>query len=79
MFIAQSTNPDPRRADARLNKQFVFDRPLKDKGRINRDVKTAIACSAAALVNDGDTIILDSGSTNSLMTGPLQGKRGWWS
>lgn len=61
---------------ARLNKQFVFDRPLEDKGRINRDVKTAIACAAAALVNDGDTVILDSGSTTSLMTGPLQEKRG---
>ncbi|KAA8998089.1 DeoR/GlpR transcriptional regulator [Affinibrenneria salicis] len=59
---------------AMLNKQFVFDRPLQDKGRINRDVKYSIACAAAALVNDGDAIILDSGSTTSLMAQQLMGK-----
>lgn len=60
---------------AKLNKQFVFDRPLRDKGRINRDVKYSIACAAAALVNDGDSIILDSGSTISQMVTHLQGKQ----
>jgi DeoR family transcriptional regulator of aga operon len=56
---------------AMLNKQFAFDRPLQDKGRINRDVKYAIACAAAELVNDGDAIILDSGSTTSQMAQQL--------
>ncbi|MCS2168353.1 transcriptional repressor AgaR [Scandinavium manionii] len=60
---------------AKLNKQFVFDRPLQDKGRINRDVKYTIACAAAALVNDGDSLILDSGSTISQMVPQLQGKQ----
>jgi DeoR family transcriptional regulator of aga operon len=60
---------------AMLNKQFAFDRPLQDKGRINRDVKYAIACAAAQLVNDGDAIILDSGSTTSQMAQQLVGKK----
>lgn len=60
---------------AMLNKQFAFDRPLQDKGRINRDVKYTIACAAAELVNDGDAIILDSGSTTSQMAQQLVGKK----
>lgn len=32
---------------AMLNQQFAFDRPLRDKGRLNRDVKTLIANAAA--------------------------------
>ncbi|CAI0694275.1 Glycerol-3-phosphate regulon repressor [Serratia quinivorans] len=60
---------------AMLNKQFAFDRPLQDKGRLNRDVKYAIACAAAELVNDGDAIILDSGSTTSQMAQQLVGKK----
>lgn len=58
-----------------LNKQFAFDRPLQDKGRINRDVKHAIACAAAALIEDGDAVILDSGSTTSQMAPQLAGKK----
>ncbi|MCG8707194.1 DeoR family transcriptional regulator [Brenneria sp. 4F2] len=60
---------------ATLNKQFVFDRPLQDKGRINRDVKYSIACAASALINDGDAVILDSGSTTSLMAQQMMGKK----
>jgi DeoR family transcriptional regulator of aga operon len=60
---------------AMLNKQFAFDRPLQDKGRLNRDVKYAIACAAAELVKDGDAIILDSGSTTSQMAQQLVGKK----
>ncbi|WP_048795611.1 DeoR/GlpR family DNA-binding transcription regulator, partial [Serratia sp. 506_PEND] len=60
---------------AMLNKQFAFDRPLQDKGRINRDVKHAIACAAAALIEDGDAVILDSGSTTSQMAPQLAGKK----
>ncbi|AGQ31308.1 transcriptional repressor AgaR [Serratia liquefaciens] len=60
---------------AMLNKQFAFDRPLQDKGRINRDVKYTIACAAAELVNNGDAIILDSGSTTSQMAQQLVGKK----
>ncbi len=60
---------------AMLNKQFAFDRPLQDKGRLNRDVKHVIACAAAALIEDGDAVILDSGSTTSQMAPQLAGKK----
>lgn len=60
---------------AQLNRQFVFDRPLEDKGKINRDVKFAIAKAAAALINDGEAVIIDSGSTTSLMTKHLESKK----
>ena len=56
---------------AMLNKQFAFDRPLQDKGRINRDVKYTIACAAAPVVNDGEAIIPDPGSTTSQMAHQL--------
>lgn len=58
-----------------LNKQFAFDRPLQDKGRINYNVKNAIARQAAEMVEDGDRIILDSGSTTTQMVPYLHNKR----
>ena len=58
-----------------LNKQFAFDRPLQDKGRMNYDVKNAIARQAAEMVEDGDRIILDSGSTTTQMVPYLHNKR----
>lgn len=60
---------------ALLNKQFTFDRPLQDKGRINYDIKNLIAQRAAELVQDGDRIILDSGSTTTQMVPYLCDKR----
>lgn len=60
---------------AMLNKRFVFDKPLFDKTRINFDIKNKIACTAAELIQDGDSIILDSGSTTSLMVPYLKHKR----
>ncbi|EGU39385.1 transcriptional regulator of sugar metabolism [Vibrio ichthyoenteri ATCC 700023] len=48
---------------ALLNKQFAFEQPLNDKKQINCDVKTKLGEYAASLINDGDKIILDSGST----------------
>lgn len=52
---------------AMLNKAFAFDRPLLDKSRINFSLKNKIAQKAAELVEDGDRIILDSGSTTAAM------------
>ncbi|WP_070963839.1 transcriptional repressor AgaR [Vibrio sonorensis] len=46
-----------------LNNQFAFDQPLQDKKQLNRSLKSAIGEYAASLVDEGDTIILDSGST----------------
>ena len=60
---------------AMLNQQFVFARPLHDKGRLNRDVKSRIAARAAALVQDGDTLILDSGSTTAQIVPFLKARR----
>ncbi|MGF1728237.1 transcriptional repressor AgaR [Photobacterium kasasachensis] len=61
---------------AMLNKHFAFDRPLQDKGRLHADVKAAIAAKAAELVDDGDALILDSGSTTSKITRHLIDKKG---
>jgi DeoR family transcriptional regulator of aga operon len=60
---------------AMLNQQFAFDRPLRDKGRMNRDVKSRIAAVAASFVKDGNALILDSGSTTTQIVPHLQGKR----
>ncbi|XBS69045.1 transcriptional repressor AgaR [Acerihabitans sp. KWT182] len=60
---------------AMLNTQFAFDRPLHDKGRLNRDVKSRIAAKAAGFVKDGDAIILDSGSTTTQIVPHLKGRR----
>ncbi len=48
---------------ATLNKQFAFDRSLKIKGKINTSIKTQIAREALKLIQPGETVILDSGST----------------
>lgn len=48
---------------ALLNNQFAFERPLNDKKQLNCDIKARIGEYAASLVQNGDKIILDSGST----------------
>ncbi|ADO46842.1 transcriptional repressor AgaR [[Enterobacter] lignolyticus] len=58
-----------------LNHHFAFDRPLQDKDRLNRDVKSQIAEKAASFVKDGDTLILDSGSTTTLIPAFLKHRR----
>lgn len=58
-----------------LNQHFALDRPLQDKDRLNRDVKTRIAEKAASFVKDGDTLILDSGSTTTLIPPMLKNRR----
>ncbi|ETS29646.1 DeoR family transcriptional regulator [Photorhabdus temperata] len=60
---------------AMLNQQFAFDRPLQDKGRMNRDVKSRIAATAAQFVKDGDALILDSGSTTTQIVPYLKERR----
>jgi DeoR family transcriptional regulator of aga operon len=58
-----------------LNRQFAFDRPLQDKGGMNRDVKSRIAAKAAEFIQDGDALILDSGSTTTHITPHLKFRR----
>lgn len=48
---------------ALLNRQFAFERSLNDKKRLNSNVKAKLGAYAASLIDDGDRIILDSGST----------------
>lgn len=48
---------------ALLNNQFAFERPLNDKKQLHCDIKTKLGKYAASLVQNGDKIILDSGST----------------
>ncbi|OCG14577.1 transcriptional repressor AgaR [Gilliamella sp. WF3-4] len=60
---------------AMINKAFVLDKPLLDKSRINSDIKNKIAQKAAKLVNNGDHIILDSGSTTASMVPYLLQKK----
>ncbi|MBI6548263.1 transcriptional repressor AgaR [Xenorhabdus lircayensis] len=50
---------------ARVNNKFVFDRPLRVKGRIEEDIKSRIGARAAEFIQDGDSLIIDSGSTTA--------------
>ncbi|WP_104402893.1 transcriptional repressor AgaR [Vibrio penaeicida] len=60
---------------ANLNPNFAFDQPLYRKDQINRSTKQKIAHAAATLVQDGEAIILDSGSTIGLMPQYLANKQ----
>lgn len=48
---------------AALLDQYVYDLPFVEKAPRNLDAKKKIGRAAAELVEDGDTLILDSGST----------------
>lgn len=61
---------------AMVNRHFAFDRPVQDKGKMFADIKSRIAAKAAAMVQDGDAIILDSGSTTAKITRHLAEKNG---
>ncbi|HGJ5884358.1 transcriptional repressor AgaR [Arsenophonus sp.] len=50
---------------AMANNKFAFDRPFQIKGQIDRELKILIAAKAAEFVQDGDSIIIDSGSTTT--------------
>lgn len=43
--------------------QYVYDRPFEEKRTHHSEEKKRIGAAAAALVADGETLILDSGST----------------
>ncbi|PKF78791.1 DeoR family transcriptional regulator [Vibrio sp. vnigr-6D03] len=59
---------------AKLNHQFAFDQPLSDKQQINNRIKSELGAYAANLIKDGDTILLDSGSTTEQIAHHLKGK-----
>lgn len=59
---------------ARVAKE-AYDEPVVKKKLFNREVKDIIAKKAAALVNDGDTIYIDSGTTVGAMYKYLRKKK----
>ncbi|GAK87758.1 transcriptional repressor of aga operon [Vibrio ponticus] len=59
---------------ALLNNQFAFERPLNDKKQLNCDIKAKLGEYAASLVQSGDKIILDSGSTTEQIAHHLNPK-----
>lgn len=50
------------------------EQPLLTREQINAAAKNAIAAAAAALIEDGDTILLDSGSTTGALGRRLVGR-----
>lgn len=58
--------------DARVSFQFDFLRRAKEQ----EEAKMAIGAAAAALVEDGQSVLLDSGTTTLAMSRQLQGKKG---
>ncbi|MBJ7334801.1 MAG: hypothetical protein JHD05_09335, partial [Thermoleophilia bacterium] len=53
-----------------------YEPPLQERSNRSSDAKRAIAEKAAELVEDGETIILDVGSTTIELARALRGKRG---
>lgn len=60
---------------ATLNPNFAFDQPLYRKDQMNRGAKQSIAQVAADLIQDGEAVILDSGTTIGLMPQYLTNKQ----
>lgn len=48
---------------------------ILDRIRSKKDLKASIACASAALVADGDTVIITAGTTTALISKYLLGKR----
>jgi len=57
-------------------KQLFPGLALTEKEKINQEEKIRIAKKAAKLIKDGDTIILDSGSTTSLIAKEIIDRKG---
>ncbi len=55
--------------------KFYHGLALKEKEKINLEEKMRIVKTAAMLVTDGDTIILDSGSTTSLLAREIKNRK----
>jgi len=56
-------------------KKFYHGLALKEKEKINLEEKMRIVKTAATLITDGDTIILDSGSTTSLLAREIKNRK----
>jgi DeoR family transcriptional regulator, aga operon transcriptional repressor len=60
---------------ALLSENFVHERSLDDKSNRRAEEKQRIGRLAASLVSDGDSLILDSGTTTLQVARHLRGKR----
>lgn len=63
------------RGGAAKLKGGYYDTPVESRNQLNVEEKEKIAKTAAAIVQDGDVVYLDAGSTPLLMVKYLQGKR----
>ena len=63
------------RGGAAKLKGGYYDTPVESRNQLNVEEKEKIAKTAAAMVQDGDVVYIDSGSTPLLMVKYLQGKR----
>ena len=60
---------------AALLNQYVYDLPFEEKANRHSDEKKKIGAAAAELVEDGDTLILDAGSTTQQVARNLRNKK----
>lgn len=60
---------------ARLTAASAFEPPLAIRERTNASGKRAIAARVAELVEDGETVIVDGGSTGMAVAAALEGRR----
>lgn len=58
-----------------LNENTNMDLPFKIRERTNKEEKGAIAQLAAALIGDGETVIMDSSSTSLMVARRLKNRR----
>lgn len=55
---------------------YVYDQPFEEKSTRNAEEKRRIGLAAAKMVSDGETLILDSGSTTHQIARNLRNKKG---
>lgn len=65
-----------KRHGAVLRPDPTMEPPLNRRMRENADAKARIASRVATLVDDGDTVLLDTGSTTIFVAHALAGRRG---
>ena len=58
-----------------LNKNSTIDMPLKIREKTNRKEKQKIAQTVASLIEDGESIMLDSSSTSLMIAQELKKKK----
>ena len=60
---------------ALISNKSALDPPFLSRMNLNRDAKVAIANEVATLVQDGDSIIIDTGSTSAFIAQTLRQRR----